>query len=240
MDIHFHCFQCGQKLSVDSAGAGSEVNCPSCQTALVVPCAEPSRSSVTVLRRLPRASLWIAVALAVMAGVWFFFTPHLAVRGMMKAAEARDAEGISERVDFPAFRATIKGNFNAIMAKELAAPKEKATGFEALGAAFASVFADKFVDALVTPEAVAMMMQGEKPMEKREGKADGPERPKKEMETAMGYRSLSKFVVKTREKGSSDAATELIFTRYGLASWKLSGLALPAESKPAKAMAREL
>jgi DNA-directed RNA polymerase subunit RPC12/RpoP len=37
MDIIFNCPKCEQELAVDSAGAGSEINCPSCGEKIVIP-----------------------------------------------------------------------------------------------------------------------------------------------------------------------------------------------------------
>ena len=37
MDIIFNCSECGQELEVDSSGAGSEINCPSCGETIVIP-----------------------------------------------------------------------------------------------------------------------------------------------------------------------------------------------------------
>lgn len=41
MDIVFKCTNCDQELEVDSAGSGSEIPCPTCGTALVIPDATP-------------------------------------------------------------------------------------------------------------------------------------------------------------------------------------------------------
>ncbi len=41
MDIVFKCTQCEQELSVDASAAGVEIQCPTCNTALVVPAAPP-------------------------------------------------------------------------------------------------------------------------------------------------------------------------------------------------------
>jgi DNA-directed RNA polymerase subunit RPC12/RpoP len=43
MDIIFDCPKCEQELAVDSAGAGSEINCPSCGEKIVIPAASGSR-----------------------------------------------------------------------------------------------------------------------------------------------------------------------------------------------------
>ena len=37
MDIIFNCPKCEQELAVDSSGAGSEINCPTCGESIVVP-----------------------------------------------------------------------------------------------------------------------------------------------------------------------------------------------------------
>lgn len=39
MDIIFDCPKCGQELEVDSSGAGSEINCPSCNQSIIIPAA---------------------------------------------------------------------------------------------------------------------------------------------------------------------------------------------------------
>lgn len=37
MDVIFSCTKCMQELIVDASGAGSEIDCPSCHTSMVVP-----------------------------------------------------------------------------------------------------------------------------------------------------------------------------------------------------------
>ena len=40
MDVIFNCTNCEQELAVDAAAAGSEIQCPTCNTKLVIPEAE--------------------------------------------------------------------------------------------------------------------------------------------------------------------------------------------------------
>src|SRR5262252_1956443 len=42
MDVIFNCPKCDQELAVDSSGAGTEINCPSCGEIIVI----PSRDSI--------------------------------------------------------------------------------------------------------------------------------------------------------------------------------------------------
>src|SRR3954464_12699074 len=37
MDVIFNCPKCDQELAVDSSGAGSEIDCPSCGESIVIP-----------------------------------------------------------------------------------------------------------------------------------------------------------------------------------------------------------
>lgn len=47
MDIIFNCTNCEQELAVDASGAGSELNCPTCGTTLVVPEATPENTQAS-------------------------------------------------------------------------------------------------------------------------------------------------------------------------------------------------
>jgi DNA-directed RNA polymerase subunit RPC12/RpoP len=42
MDIVFNCPHCEQEMSVDSSGAGSEIQCPSCGEKITIPSASPA------------------------------------------------------------------------------------------------------------------------------------------------------------------------------------------------------
>ena len=56
------------------------------------------------------------LAVLVMFGLWFFFTPHLVVNAMESAAEAKDAAKLSGYVNFPALKDSLKAGFNALFA----------------------------------------------------------------------------------------------------------------------------
>jgi DNA-directed RNA polymerase subunit RPC12/RpoP len=54
MDIIFNCPKCEQELAVDSAGAGSEITCPSCAEKIVIPhSASPASSGAVPVRPAP-------------------------------------------------------------------------------------------------------------------------------------------------------------------------------------------
>lgn len=167
---------------------------------------------------------------ALIVSIGFYFTPYIAVHNMRKAAENRDAETLSDYVDYPSLRESIKANLNAKFAGEAVKSPPKSP-FEAFGAALAVVLVNRMVDAFVTPESLAMLMKGEKPGANSSAEHSGndvkSDRPK--TETSMAYEGINRFVVKVqdKEKNQAGAPVELVFKRYGLVSWKLASLRLP-------------
>ena len=55
MEIIFNCTECDQELSVDSEAAGSEFNCPTCGTQLIVPQADAAAPVPDQPAEQPRA-----------------------------------------------------------------------------------------------------------------------------------------------------------------------------------------
>ena len=57
MDVIFNCPKCEQELAVDSTGAGTEINCPSCGESIIIPKPEAvaSRPGVELAPGAPRA-----------------------------------------------------------------------------------------------------------------------------------------------------------------------------------------
>jgi hypothetical protein len=158
-------------------------------------------------------------------GVWFFFTPHLAVSGMRSAAEARDAARLSGYVNFPALKENLKATMNAKFISEVTKEKE-ANPFAALGAAMAAAFINPMVDALVTPESLALMMKGDKPHPGKSGAQS--QQSDSRADTSMAYESFDRFVVTVKKKGETAEPVGLVFNRDGMFSWKLSAIRLPA------------
>lgn len=175
----------------------------------------------------------------------FYFTPYWAVANMKAAAENRDAEALSEYVDFPSLKESLKANFNAMMASEVSKNMSD-NPFGAFGAALASAFINPMIDNLVTPESLAMMMKGEKPDLNQTENSDYkniPSNQEDNTETTMNYYNFNSFIVTIKEKESPDEPIKMIFKRHGITSWKLSALHLSLpESKessaPSKSSAR--
>ena len=174
-----------------------------------------------------------AGALALLAVAAYSVSPFWAIHKLRKAAEAKDAVYITDSVDFPAFRESLKGALSAQMAKEAAASQEDG-GFGAIGAAFGAMMVGPLVDALVTPEAVIGLMQGKDlgavtggPGADIKATASPSQEEQNDVSTSMRYEGLNRFVVAMEDKDKK--AASLVFQRHGLFSWKLSGVRLQGE-----------
>ncbi len=176
----------------------------------------------------------LAISIVFVAfSTWFYLTPYLAINGMKSAAETKDAAKLSGYVNFPALKESLKASFNAKLASEVTKERD-GNPYAAFGAALAAAFINPMIDALVTPESLAMMMKGDKPQPAKN--TDKPKPAKNtemtkssdsDVDTSMSYESFDRFVMTVKKKGASEEPLGLVFNRDGLFSWKLSALRLP-------------
>lgn len=178
---------------------------------------------------MPKHRIFSVIYLfAIITIIFFYFTPHVSVYNMKKAAEKKDAEALSRYVDYPSLRESLKANFNAMMASEIAKSDDP---FGALGTALGAALVNQMIDAFITPESLAMLIKGEEPQMGESGKGQeggASSKTKTEAETSMSYEGINQFVVKVKEKGSSEDPIKFIYKRAGIISWKLSALRLPS------------
>ena len=155
----------------------------------------------------------------------FYFSPDLTVHNMKKAAEAKDAANLSSYVDFPSLREYLKANYYGQLASELAR-SNKGNAFNTFATSLAATLINPMVDALITPESLAMLMRGEIPGKiQPEGKARNLTLPEgSDTETSTEYKGLNNFIMRVKKKDAAAVPIEFIFKRDGLVSWKLSGL----------------
>lgn len=156
-------------------------------------------------------------------GVWFYFTPHLAVIGMKAAAEANDAAKLSSFVNFPVLKKNLKASCYAKLTPGGVKGKMP-NPLAALGGMTTAIISPT-VEALITPESLVMMFKGDKAQPGKNATRGKPSAPDPEISTS--YESFNRFVVTIKKKGTTDGPTGLVFSREGLFSWKLSALRLP-------------
>nr|WP_249189107.1 DUF2939 domain-containing protein [Burkholderia cenocepacia] len=248
--------------------------------------AEPSRTGGNVTGSSRRAwrlkpLLIVALVVALIGALGYAYaSPYVALGRLKSAIDARDAQVISEYVDFPSLRISLKQQVTEELMRRIDAVK-KDNPFAVIGALIGSALIGPLVDAYATPEGVAALMSGlpprgnpgERPPEWSNqppaGNAPGntsaappadpapasaavpgsnpaapaasspasappaPASPSeatqapRQQQTSAGYRNIDEFVV-TYQRSADGTRYAAIFHRFGLFSWKLSGIDLHA------------
>lgn len=172
------------------------------------------------------------VVLGIAAGLFAIYVvaaPYITVHQMKSAAKSHDGEALSEHVEFPSVRQSLKDQMNAMFAKKMAEDDNmKNNPFAAFGTALSGMMVDKMVDAYVTPAGITHLMVGEKPRPLAEqGEEATSSTARKPLSGAtMSYESLDKFVVKV--KGNDGGEGKFVFRRRGF-GWKLTDIIIPLQ-----------
>lgn len=168
----------------------------------------------------------LLAGIAAMFAIYVAAAPYIAVHQMKYAAASRDGEALSEYIEFPSVRQSLKDQMNAAFMKEMTNELE-GNPFAAVGAAFAGMMVDKLVDAYVTPAGITQLMLGENPNQNESGEPAGDSAQEPFANASMSYDSLSKFVVTV--KGDTGDEGKFILRRRGI-GWKLTEILIPIKS----------
>jgi len=173
----------------------------------------------------------LLVGAAVMLFVLYVVAaPYITVYQLKSAAEDRDGEALSEHIEFPSVRQSLKDQMNVMFAKKMSEDeKTKDNPFAALRAALAGVVVDKVVDVYVTPAGISKLMAGEKPKHhigKEGGNSSSNSGRKPLADASMAYESLDKFVVKVNNKDGEEG--KFVLRRRGF-GWKLTEIIIPMD-----------
>ncbi|WGY69894.1 DUF2939 domain-containing protein [Burkholderia cepacia] len=104
--------------------------------------------------------LIVVLAIAVVAAIGYAYaSPYVALGRLKSAIDARDAQAISEYVDFPSLRISLKQQVTEELMRRIDAVK-KNNPFAVIGALIGSALVGTLVDAYATPEGVAALMSG--------------------------------------------------------------------------------
>lgn len=170
------------------------------------------------------AALLVLLAAYVAAGPW------LAIHGIGKAIEQRDAARLSRYVDFPALRVNLRAQLDDQLVRRAGSDLQSSLfGVVALGVA--GRLTGAAVDVMVTPAGIAALLQGHGVWKRATGDtADGdtwgPPAPARPLQGARGrYESLSRFTATRRLDGGGEVV--FVLTRQGL-RWRLTDIALPS------------
>ncbi|PCE26519.1 DUF2939 domain-containing protein [Burkholderia ubonensis] len=110
-------------------------------------------------RRL-KPLLIVGLAAVVIAAIGYAYaSPYVALGRLKSAIDARDAQAVSEYVDFPSLRISLKQQVTDELMRRIDA-KRQSNPFAVIGALIGSALIGPLVDAYATPEGVAALMSG--------------------------------------------------------------------------------
>jgi hypothetical protein len=201
------------------------------------------------------ASNWkkpVAIAVAAIVVVTAlglsYASPYLALNRLKQAADARDAVTLSEYVDYPALRVSLKQQVGEMLQRRIQA-QHSSNPLLMLGAVIGAALIGPLVDAYATPEGVAALLNGMPPTGKPGERPAAPPPPAAQASSApaetaqpapasadtaapqpraqatAGYRSLNEFAV-TWQRSADSERYAAILQRHGLFSWKLAAVEL--------------
>ena len=176
---------------------------------------------------------WVVIICALIFGGYYVASPYLTLYQLKSAVDAKDTATLINAVDFPQVKTSIKEQLKTKVAQELPA-LDAADDGALLGAMFATAMVDGVVDAVITPKAVELILDG-KDIGKQLtlGDTATPQTDTADTATAqdwqydLGYQSLDRFgVTLTKDNGKP---VTVIMQRYGLFTWKIVDVRLPME-----------
>ncbi|KAG8153050.1 DUF2939 domain-containing protein [Burkholderia catarinensis] len=104
--------------------------------------------------------LIVVLAVAAIAAICYAYaSPYVALGRLKSAIDARDAQAISEHVDFPSLRISLKQQVTEELMRRIDAVK-KDNPLAVIGVLIGSALVGPLVDAYATPEGVAALMSG--------------------------------------------------------------------------------
>ena len=176
---------------------------------------------------------WL-VGLFVIFAIYLYASPYLVLNSIKNAAQQGDADKLSGYIDFPSVKQSMKDQVKAAMVEELAASDEQ-DGFEALGTMLAAAMIDPLIDGLVTPDGVALMLQGQKlDFDLNNDKPkDKPEVKNEDIDYKAGYLSFNRFKVQIIDADDPNESLDVIMHRDWL-SWKVTRINFSLDSKDKK------
>jgi hypothetical protein len=178
-----------------------------------------------------RMKKWLAliiVVLVLLAG-WIAAGPFLAINGIRQAVKAQDAAALSEYIDFPAVRTSLKQQVDDYVVRRAGADVQSSL-LGSIALQLASGATDGIVDMMATPAGLAAVMEGRNFWHRVSGQrasentyATAPARDPLEG-AKYRYESTSRFTA-TLDNADGDPVV-FVLTRDGL-TWKVTEVRVP-------------
>lgn len=163
---------------------------------------------------------WLAGIIVIFA-IYLYASPYIVLNNIKKAAEQGDADKLSVYIDFPSVKQSMKDQVKAFMLEEIASSEEQ-DGFEALGTMLAAAMVDPIIDGVVTPDGVALMLQGQKLDFDLNQKSKNKPAPKgDDIDYKTSYLSFNRFKVQINDADDAENSIDVIMHRDWL-SWQVT------------------
>lgn len=104
----------------------------------------------------------LAGAAIFLVAAYVFALPYITVHQIRQAVKARDSVALSEHIDFPSVRLSLKDQLNAALMGKIQSDEMKDNPFAALGMMLAGPLVDKMLEAYVTPAGIGQLLSGKK------------------------------------------------------------------------------
>lgn len=169
------------------------------------------------------------VAVIAFAGGWFYSTPWFAMSGLRDAARDGDKAELSQRIDFPALRESLKVQLTKQIEDE-AARSASPLEVSAAGSGLAKTFVEGMVDSVITPDSMASLLVSGSLVPKLDGQSQ------KDIEWRVkrdGFSTFRAWPEDQTEAEPNAATPALVFKRSGL-SWRLSAIEIPERAPAAQ------
>jgi hypothetical protein len=170
--------------------------------------------------------IWLVVGLMLVFIGYLYASPYLVLNSMKNAAQAGDSAKVSQYIDYPSVRQSLKEQINTHMLQEIGVNERG--NLAGLGQMLASSLMDKMIDIVVTPEGMTMLLQGRDLKEVYRSNVDHETTDIKQQHKPQykaGYTSWQNFEVQIQALDTSKAV-KIMMIREGL-SWKVQKVVVP-------------
>ena len=175
---------------------------------------------------------WIALTLLGLfflcfVGFWYV-SPYLAVRSLVRSMESGDKAAMSKFIDYPAVRFNVQKQINNQIELELAERSKPGMSSASIDA-YSFALVDKLVRNMVSEKGIDSLIKGKKPFSPV--KASSGEKDSSDT-TVFNYNShyglnMDQFDVELSEAGCPKKTVSIELSREGFFFWKVSNILLP-------------
>ena len=157
---------------------------------------------------------------------YYVSSPYITFWRIKVAANDGDTTVLTDHIDFPSLRQSVKDQLNLHLAKDLKESSKGSRFVAGLGMMLGPAMIDRFVDTYVTPAGMAELLREDESLNSASSNRKGKENTEKppKCNVTRQYRSLDRFDVSCADKDNK--VVSLVFRRQGLFTWRVTDIDL--------------